>query len=109
VIGRESKPPRPARAIRATIQSPLGRLGKHGTCRRGQEGPATLKVGRATSKTAHYRGVSMFVKRLSFSPYRPDPAGRMAVGMDQKGGTMLGRVLVPQLAYTEQHIPNGWI
>jgi hypothetical protein len=35
------------------------RLGKHGTCRRSQEGLATLKVGSATSKTAHYRGAFM--------------------------------------------------
>ena len=38
---------------------PSRRLGKHGTCRSGQDGLTALKVGRATSKTAHYRGVSI--------------------------------------------------
>ena len=41
--------------------SPLGRLGKHGTCRKSQDGLIILKVGRATSMTAHYRGVSNMV------------------------------------------------
>ena len=38
---------------------PSGRLGKYGTCRSGRDGLTTLGVGRATGKTAHYRGVSI--------------------------------------------------
>ena len=41
--------------------SPLGRLGKDGICRKSQDGLIILKVGRATSMTAHYRGVSNMV------------------------------------------------
>ena len=38
---------------------PSRRLGKRSTCRSSQEGLTTLKVDRATSKTANYRGVSI--------------------------------------------------
>jgi len=38
---------------------PSRRLGKHGTCRKSQDGLIILKVGRATSMAAHYRGVSI--------------------------------------------------
>jgi len=44
---------------------PSGCLGKHGTYRKSQDGLIILKVDRATSMTAHYRGVSISPRWMS--------------------------------------------
>ena len=76
---REGKPQRVCQSRKGSAHSPLGRLGKNGTCRSSQGGLATLKVRRATGETPPtteaflYAHLHVLVKPFSSRQHRPRP------------------------------------